>query len=109
MDALEQRWIDVGFREQLLIETRHLRAAADQADVAEVAGRQRAQRVEIVAMTARHDHRVGCRRQWRLRQPAGMASTNKDAANGNRSVFAHDAPTSLTFTPKPASCASFAR
>ena len=96
------------FGQQLVVEPRHLGAAANQADVAQVARRERAQRVEIVAMTARHDHRVGGRGNLRLREPGGMSSTTTDAANGKRSVFANAARSSMTCTPKPASCAILA-
>ena len=56
-------------RHQLFVEARDLGAAADQAHVAQLARRERAQGVEVVAVAAGHDHGVGRAGQRRARQP----------------------------------------
>ena len=96
--------------DQHVVDARHLGAAADEADVAQVAGDHRAQRVEVVAVAAGDDHRrsdeagsVGAASH------AGTSSTTTSVAVGKRSRLAKASRSSTTCTRKPASCANRAR
>ncbi len=57
--------------DQRVVDARHLRAAADEPEIAEVARRKRPQRLEIVGVAARDDDDVRVRRQRRARDPGG--------------------------------------
>ena len=104
VDALQQLGRHA-VRGQRVVDARHLGAAADQAEIAQVARRQRAQRFEIVGVAARDDDDVGVRRKLRVRaSQAGMSSTTTSVAVGKRSRLANFSRSSTTWTRKPTSC-----
>ena len=97
-------------RRQRVVDARDLGAAADQAEVAQLARRQRAQRLEIVGVAARDDHDVGVRRQSACaRARPGCRRRRSRRRSGKRSRLANFSRSSTTWTRKPTSCASRAR
>src|SRR5438094_2726396 len=56
-------------RHERVVTARNLRAAADETEIAELPRRERAHRLEIVRVPARHDDRVRVRRKVRARDP----------------------------------------
>jgi len=76
-------------RGELVVNARHLGAAADEAEVSQLAGRQRPQRFEVVRVPARDDDDVGVRRERGCAPArAGMSSATISSAAGKRSRFA---------------------
>ncbi len=110
VDALRASRAASGRRVERVVDARDLRAAADEPEVAQLARRERAQRVEVVRVAARDDDDVGVRREIRAaRSTPGCRRRRLRPRSGSARAFANFSRSSTTWTRKPTSCASRAR
>ena len=96
--------------EQLVVDARHLGAAADEAEIAQLARRQRAQRLEVVRVAPRDDRpRTREREAGAARSTPGCRPPRSRRRPGNRSRLANFSRSSTTWTRNPTSWATRAR
>ena len=85
-----------GFLEEYIVNPLDLGFAADEADVLQIPRGQCAESIQIVSVSARHDHGVGIGGEVGAVQPVGMLSTTTSSASGKRSRFANFSRSSST-------------